>query len=377
MKLDIRAFLIGVILFTVLGSIYYFVINPGGVYFLVAGLIIGALFGFILQRGRFCMNSAFRDIILLKEFKLAKAVAVALAVLAVGFSIFAFALGLDLSQAIGGLKNGFMPWAAIVGGLVFGIGMVFAGGCASGTTYRVGEGMMGSVVAAIGLTVGALMTRDGALNIVATGLKSVNLGPDLTIFGLYNAFLTPLLMLILGIVGIVLMFYFWGWPALKRKLESNEPLIKTENFVEATFKKAYPWWVTGILIGLVLTAGLVASSGVVGITGGWMNISTWLTDGTGLGWSGFIIFGVLIGAIVSAINANEFKLRVPKEGWTLLKQFFGGLLMGFGAVTAMGCNITNILGGIPILSLHSIIAGACIMFGSWIAAYFLFMWKQE
>ena len=47
--------------------------------------------------------------------------------------------------------------------------------------------------------------------------------------------------------------------------------------------------------------------------------------------------------------------------------------MGFGAVTAMGCNITNILGGVPQLSLHSIITGACIMFGSWIMAYLLFM----
>jgi hypothetical protein len=96
-----------------------------------------------------------------------------------------------------------------------------------------------------------------------------------------------------------------------------------------------------------------------------------------LAWTGFIIFGVLIGAIVSAVISKEFKFRVPKEGFTLLKQFFGGLLMGFGAVTALGCNITNILGGVPQLSLHSILAGACIMFGSWIAAYFLFMWKKE
>ncbi|GAH43789.1 unnamed protein product, partial [marine sediment metagenome] len=55
-------------------------------YAVVVGLLIGAIFGFILQRGRFCMNSAFRDIILLKEYKLAKAVLVSLAVLMVGFA---------------------------------------------------------------------------------------------------------------------------------------------------------------------------------------------------------------------------------------------------------------------------------------------------
>ena len=341
------------------------------VYALVAGLIIGAIFGFILQRGRFCMNSAFRDILLLKDYKLAKAVTVSLAVLMVGFAIFAFGGIITLSP------KPFKPIAAIVGGLVFGIGMVFAGGCASGTTYRVGEGMMGSFVAAIGLTVGALMTAGGVLSDVKVALQSITIGTKLTLFGEFDALITPIFMLIIGIVGIVLMFYFWGWSALKRKLDAKEPLIKTDNFVESAFKKGYPWWETGILIGLILTAGFVASNGVVGITGGWMNISNWLTSGSMLAWTGFIIFGILIGAMVSAIISKEFKFRLPKEGFTLLKQFFGGLLMGFGAVTALGCNITNILGGVPQLSLHSILAGACIMFGSWIAAYFLFMWKKE
>ncbi len=343
-------------------------------YFLVAGLIIGFIFGFILQSGRFCMNSAFRDIILLKEFKLAKAVAVSLAVLAVGFAIFAFA-GWNL-----GPKD-FKPWAAIVGGLVFGVGMVFAGGCASGTTYRVGEGMMGSFVAAIGLTVGALMTAGGVLNDLKNLLHLTNLG-KITLVGIYDplSMILPIVMLILGIVGIALMFFFWALPALKKR--GDKPLVKFDNVVEASFKKAYPWWVTGILIGLILTAGFVASGGPVGITGGWMNISGWLTAGEfsptgGLGWSGFIIFGILIGAMVSAILKKEFKFRVPKDGFTLLKQFFGGILMGFGAVTAMGCNITNILGGIPQLSVHSIIVGVCIMLGSWLMAYLLFMRKED
>ena len=343
-------------------------------YFLIAGLIVGFIFGFILQSGRFCMNSAFRDIILLKEFKLAKAVAVSLAVLAVGFAIFAFA-GWNL-----GPKD-FKPVAAVVGGLVFGIGMVLAGGCASGTTYRVGEGMMGSFVAAIGLTVGALMTAGGVLSDFKNLLQFANLG-KITLVGVYTTgnIILPIVMLILGIVGFVLMFFFWAWPALKKR--GDKPLIKFDNFVESTFKKGLPWWVTGILIGLILTAGFVASGGPVGITGGWMNISNWLTAGEfsplgGLGWTGFIIFGILIGAMVSAIIKKEFKFRVPKDGLTLFKQFLGGILMGFGAVTAMGCNITNILGGIPQLSVHSIIVGVCIMLGSWLAAYLLFMWRKD
>jgi hypothetical protein len=245
------------------------------------------------------------------------------------------------------------------------------------------------MVAAVGLTVGALMTGGGVLSDISIWLKSFNYG-QITLVGLYNPaeFILPVVMLILGLIGIVLMVIFWVLPAFKNR--GDKPLIKFDNFVESTFKKGYPWWVTGILIGLILTIGFVFSPGAlyitqggpVGITGGWMNISGWLTAGefsstSTLGWSGFIIFGILIGALVSAILKKEFKFRVPKDGFTLFKQFIGGILMGFGAVTAMGCNITNILGGIPQLSLHSIIVGVCIMLGSWLAAYLLFMWRKD
>ena len=335
------------------------------IYAVIGGLIVGALFGFVLQRGRFCMNSAFRDIILLKEFKLAKAVVIALITLMIGFAIFAMAGVITLAP------KPLKIWGAVVGGLVFGIGMVLAAGCASGTTYRVGEGMMGSVVAGFGLTLGALMTAYGVLAPAKTALQATVIGTQLTLFGEFGA-LTPVFMLILGIVGAVLTFYFWALPALKKRKE-GEPLIKFDNAVESIFKKAYPWWVTGIVIGIIGTVAYVAANGVLGITGGWMDLSLWLTTGDAVAWAGFIIVGIVLGSFISAMIAGEFKLRVPKDGLTLLKQLIGGILMGFGAVTAMGCNITNILGGVPQLSLHSIITGACIMFGSWIMAYLLFM----
>lgn len=339
------------------------------IYALIGGLIVGVLFGFVLQRGRFCMNSAFRDIILLKEFKLAKAVVIALVTLMIGFAIFALAGVITLAP------KPLKIWGAIVGGLVFGIGMVLAAGCASGTTYRVGEGMMGSLVAGFGLTLGALMTASGVLVDVKTALQTTVIGTQLTLFGEFGA-LTPIFMLILGIVGAVLTFYFWGLPALKKKMVAKEPLVKFDNAVESIFKKAYPWWVTGIVIGIIGTVAYIVSNGVLGITGGWMDLSLWLTTGDAVAWAGFIILGAILGSFISAYISGEFKIRVPKDGLTLLKQLIGGILMGFGAVTAMGCNITNILGGVPQLSLHSIITGACIMFGSWIMAYLLFMRKE-
>jgi len=116
-------------------------------------LIIGILFGFILQRGRFCMNSALRDPLLLKDYNLLKGVGVALCVLMVGFGL------LSLFPQISLAPKPLWLIPMIVGGLVFGVGMVLAGGCASGTTYRVGEGMMGSMVALIGIAIGVAMVQ--------------------------------------------------------------------------------------------------------------------------------------------------------------------------------------------------------------------------
>jgi uncharacterized membrane protein YedE/YeeE len=213
-------------------------------YALIGGLIVGVLFGFVLQRGRFCMNSAFRDIILLKEFKLAKAVVIALITLMIGFAIFAFAGVIHLAP------KPLKIWGAVVGGLVFGIGMVLAAGCASGTTYRVGEGMIGSLVAGIGLTFGALMTKFGVLNDAMVFLQTTVIGTKLTLFGEFDVLLTPIFMLILGIVGAALTFYFWGLPALKKRTE-GEPLIKFDNAVESIFQSSKKLILGGLLESLL------------------------------------------------------------------------------------------------------------------------------
>jgi len=347
-------------------------------YAMIGGLIVGALFGFVLQSGRFCMNSAFRDILLLKEFKLAKAVVIAIVVEMVGFGIFAVAGVITL-----GVKP-FNVGGSIVGGLIFGIGMVLAAGCASGTTYRVGEGMMGSLVAAIGLTTGALATKNGLFAEAKNAIQSVTVGTKLTVFGEYDATLTPVLMIVVGIILAVVIFVFWGLPGLKKKRASNEPLIKTDEPIKAIFKKGYPYWVAGIVVGIVGIIGFVVSAegtpgggSVMGITGGWMDLSLYLTTNDVVVWAGFIILGIVLGAFISAIIAGEFKLRVPKDGKTLLIQLIGGLIMGFGAVTAAGCNITNVLGGVPQLSIHSIVVGVFILLGCWIMTYLLFMRKDD
>ena len=127
-------------------------------------IVAGFAIGFILHRSRFCFSRVFREPFMTGEGEMTKAM------------ILAIALGAPVGAALIA-KGTIDPYLAIpsrfwigsvLGGLVFGIGMVFAGGCASGSLWRVGEGHIKLVVAVIffawgGSTSSALLTKAGLL----------------------------------------------------------------------------------------------------------------------------------------------------------------------------------------------------------------------
>ena len=123
---------------------------------LVKYLIFGVAFGMILQRSRFCFTAAFRDPVTTGGTSLTRAVFLAVAVGTIGFS----ALSL-YSISTGGkplATDSVAPLSilTVIGGVMFGIGMVTAGGCASGTLMRVGEGFQLQWVALLCFMLGSV-----------------------------------------------------------------------------------------------------------------------------------------------------------------------------------------------------------------------------
>src|SRR3972149_2016810 len=143
-------------------------VMSGSIIILATGLLVGLVFGFVLQRGRFCVNTAFRDIIFINDFTMLRAYLLAVLVAILGANILE-----DIGIIEGGLRRqAFAPIANIVGGYIFGLGIVLAGGCGSGVLYRVGEGLMAAWVALIGFAIGIISTMHGFLNPVFKFLKS-------------------------------------------------------------------------------------------------------------------------------------------------------------------------------------------------------------
>lgn len=124
---------------------------------LITGLFCGALLGFVMQRGRFCLTGGFRDMYLTKDNRMFYALLIAIAVQSVGVYTL-------IELGVFEFNAGTLPLLAIiVGSFIFGIGIVLAGGCATGTWYRAGEGLIGSWIALAGYMLMATIMKTGVL----------------------------------------------------------------------------------------------------------------------------------------------------------------------------------------------------------------------
>ena len=121
--------------------------------------LMGMAFGFVLQRSRFCFNSAFRDLFLMRDGRVMKGVIAGMAVATVGFALIMSDRlpnsRLDVVAPEAHVSP--LALALVVGGLAFGLGMVLAGGCISGSMYRMAEGYLGSWVAFGGIMAGLVV----------------------------------------------------------------------------------------------------------------------------------------------------------------------------------------------------------------------------
>lgn len=117
--------------------------------------IIGLAIGFVLQRANFCFAGGFLNFFLFKDTKIIQAIIIFIGVSTVGFSIHQYLNFSNWQQVLGSI----MPWGiyTVVGGILFGLGMSLAGGCACSTLMRLGEGSVTFLLVVIGLILGSIV----------------------------------------------------------------------------------------------------------------------------------------------------------------------------------------------------------------------------
>lgn len=175
--------------------------------------LTGIAFGVILQKGRFCFTASMRDPYLTGGTTLTRAVIIAIAITTVGFTAIKF------GYANSGLPIPGMGYVApislatLVGAFIFGVGMVIAGGCASGTLMRVGEGFLMNILAFTFFMIGSLW---GAHDFGWWSEKFISNGPRIflpDIFGWLGAVILQL--------GVLLVLYVLAEKYEQKKIGSN------------------------------------------------------------------------------------------------------------------------------------------------------------
>lgn len=162
---------------------------------LVMFWVFGGCFGFVLQKSRFCFTASMRDPWITGSTSVTKAVLIALAITTIGFTAIkygAFVNGLPIPG-----MNYVVPisFSTVVGGILFGIGMVIAGGCASGTLMRVGEGFAMQVLSLAAFIGGSLL---GAYHFGFWKINFISNGPKIFLpdyFGWFGAVIIQLLII--------------------------------------------------------------------------------------------------------------------------------------------------------------------------------------
>lgn len=317
---------------------------------LIFGLPIGLLFGYALQRGGFCMNTAFRESLFTRDTRLLKAY---------GIAIF---MQMALLAFLGGVLN-INPvtppvwWvAAPIGGFVFGVGMVLARGCTSGNFYRLGEGLIGAYVVVITFIIGIAIADKGILE----GWRVWSQGYTLPVPGQLDAWLGVHPGWFALVLGLVLV---GTW----RNTPHGSP-----------FSGRWDWREAGLVIGLIASAAWVASA----ITGRHYGLSIiqptqamgkvlFNGDFSAINWSFYVLLALPLGAAFGARKSGQFEWRLPYPT-RILQQMLGGLLMGVGGVVAGGCNIGHGLTGVAALSITSLLATGFVVLGCWAGVYLVF-----
>ena len=339
---------------------------------LLTGLLCGILLGFVMQRGRFCITGAFRDMYVTKNNKMFVALLLAITVQSIGFFLLKEIGVLNVDPA-----ENFAFLAVIIGAFVFGIGIVLAGGCATGTWYRAAEGLVGSWVALFTYMLLSAIMRTGPLGELNKTLRSINIEQR----NIYDTFgISP--WWLVALLTLVTAFYVYkhlSKPSVK--VAALKP--KKTGIAHLLFEKRWHPFFSAVLIGLIALAAWPLSVATgrefgLGITGPSANIMQFLVTGDGkfINWGVFLVLGIFIGSFIGAKASNEFRVRVP-DATTILRSGLGGILMGIGATLAGGCSIGNGLVETAFFSWQGWVSLPLMILGTWVAAYFTIIRPQR
>ena len=359
------------------------------VFMILCGTLLGLAAGFIMHRADFCLAGMFRDLFL---FRTAFKLRILLLLIVTSMLLFEVARLSGILRLYPFPLFGSPSLTAPLGGMVFGTGMVLAGGCVVGSLYKTGSGSIPSLVAVIGLVAGSAIFAEifpwwSRITAAATVLNGkITLAQAFDISPLFPAalatacalpwamavyrrggwvrrtytegslqpWLAALLLSLIGLISVIAIGMPLGITTSYAKAAAiTESVICPGHYAGLLFFQTTPLQFTQPLTGAVLRGGPGKEFDAISLI------------------QFPLVFGIVAGGALSTLLLGEFRLRWKVPLRQYLSAAAGGVLMGLASRMAAGCNVWHLLGGLPIMAIQSILFLSGLFPGAWLGARLL------
>jgi len=321
----------------------------------LAGGVIGAAFGFLSQRSRFCLRSAVIEFsrnlgggkLTVWLFAFATAVIGTQALVLLGW--------VDTSDARQISSRGSLS-GALVGGLLFGIGMILSRGCSSRLLVLAGQGNLRSVVSGLVFAVASQAALAGVLAPLRTwisGWWTVDGGAARDVIARTG----------IGHGGALVFGLVWLVAAIVWARRQRVPAWGWAGASGVGLAVAAGWWITYTIARASFDVHPVQSLSFSGPSAEVLSRVLFNSERAATFDMG-LVPGVFVGAFAAAALFGELKLEGFQGGAGMRRYLFGAVLMGFGAMLAGGCAVGNGLSGASIFTLTAWLA----LCGMWAGA---------
>lgn len=341
--------------------------------------LLGLALGVTLFHSRFGFTSAWRQLVSVGQGRALQAHTVMLALAVVFFAII-FEIG---SGWFGTTPDGFyapITLALFVGAALFGIGMQLGGSCASGTLFATGSGNLAVVITLVGFITGSGLGVAG-FDFWTTGSGFQKIADPVSLrteFGLWGGVAVSLA--IIATIAVVAELI------IRRRRPPAIEAVPSTVGIARILRGSWPLWAGAIVLAVLNALVLLTTGRPWGVTSAFRLWASKIMNGVGLDvgtWSfwnerpgldaslladntSVANFGIILGALLASAAAGAFSFYKKVPGRTVAAGLIGGVLMGYGATFAAGCNIGAYFSGIASGSLHGYLWAVFALVGTFI-----------
>ena len=346
-------------------------------------LLIGMSLGLLLERGRFCFFCIFRDGIEDKNTTPFLSVLVAIATGSIGYAIIfgQFLPDTSTDRLPPVAHIGPVSWVLVVAAFSFGIGMSLSGACISGHLYRLGQGYLRAIPALIGTLIGfvlAFLTWNWLY------LNAISDAPTIWLphYVGYSGALLITLIALLALAFIAIRKGTHSDPIRKASATS----LSLSTTLRTLITDRWSPIATGAIVGVVGTIAYLRVE-PLGVTRQLSTTARTFMDSNNIGPeslvgldrmagciavvaetitnNGWLVIGIIGTSFAAAFAGGRFKFSklTPKNSATAL---IGGVLLGWGSMTSLGCTIGVLLSGTQAFAVSGWIFFAFVFLGSFV-----------